>query len=104
MSFKHFCIFLIFAATLSSCYGDTNLLTNPGFESGTTGWSGFGCSFTTSTTIYHSGTKSGYAYGRTATGRELNNPSPVKWKTVKHTRFLTLPHLLYHYELEYPAL
>ncbi|MGA2916507.1 MAG: carbohydrate binding domain-containing protein [Sedimentisphaerales bacterium] len=70
MPVKVFYICLLFATALSlssPCYGDTNLLTNPGFESGTTGWSGFGCSFTTSTTIYHSGTKSGYAYGRTAT-------------------------------------
>jgi len=69
VSVKGFNASLLLAACLviSPCYGVTNLLTNPGFESGTTGWSGFGCSFTTSTTIYHSGTKSGYAYGRTAT-------------------------------------
>jgi O-glycosyl hydrolase len=52
---------------LSTCYGDTNLLTNPGFESGTTGWSAFGGSFTTSTTVYRSGNRSGYSYNRTGT-------------------------------------
>ncbi len=41
-----------------------NILTNPGFESGTTGWSGFGCSFTTSTSIRRSGIRSGRAYNR----------------------------------------
>jgi len=43
-----------------------NLLTNPGFESGTTGWYGYGGdSFTTSTAAYRSGSNSGYASGRT---------------------------------------
>jgi hypothetical protein len=51
---------------LSPAYGDINLLTNPGFESGTTGWQAFaGCKFKISTTVYRSGTSSGYAYDRT---------------------------------------
>jgi len=44
-----------------------NILTNPGFESGTTGWFGIGCNFTTSTTVYRSGSRSGYANNRTNT-------------------------------------
>jgi hypothetical protein len=47
---------------LLPAYGDINLLTNPGFESGTTGWQAFaGCKFTTSTAVYRSGASSGYA-------------------------------------------
>ena len=42
-----------------------NILTNPGFESGTTGWSAFGGSFTTSSEIKRSGTYSGKSYNRT---------------------------------------
>jgi glucuronoarabinoxylan endo-1,4-beta-xylanase len=60
-------LFLTAFLLLAPSYGADNIVTNPGFESGTTGWSGFGCSFTTSPTIYHSGTKSGYASGRSAT-------------------------------------
>jgi arabinoxylan arabinofuranohydrolase len=59
---------LLFAVclALSPAYGDINLLTNPGFESGTTGWFAFGgCKFKVSTTVYRSGTSSGYAYDRT---------------------------------------
>ncbi len=44
-----------------------NIVTNPGFEPGTTGWSGFGCSISTSTSVYHSGSRSGYAYSRGGT-------------------------------------
>ena len=48
-----------------------NLVTNPGFESGTTGWYGSGCNFTTSTTVFHSGSRSGYAYNRTNTWNSI---------------------------------
>jgi GH35 family endo-1,4-beta-xylanase len=62
-----------FAAILTICLflgqasAAVNVLTNPGFESGTTGWSGLGCSFTTTTAVYRSGSRSGYATGRNAT-------------------------------------
>ncbi|MGA2916264.1 MAG: carbohydrate binding domain-containing protein [Sedimentisphaerales bacterium] len=71
---KYFSTALLWAASLviSPCFGDTNLLTNPGFESGTTGWSAMGCSFTTSATIYHSGSRSGYASNRTATWQGIS--------------------------------
>jgi GH35 family endo-1,4-beta-xylanase len=52
---------------LSQTASADNLITNPGFESGTTGWSACGGSFTTSTVIYRSGNQSGYAYSRTGT-------------------------------------
>jgi len=42
-----------------------NLAVNPGFESGTSPWTGFGATLTASTTQYHSGTHSGYVTGRT---------------------------------------
>jgi endo-1,4-beta-xylanase len=60
-------ILIVLFVILSSTKAD-NLLTNPGFESGTTGWYGYsGDSFTTSTTVYRSGSYSGYASGRTQT-------------------------------------
>jgi len=48
-----------------------NLVTNPGFESGTTGWYGSGCNFATSSAVYHSGSASGYAYNRTSTWNSI---------------------------------
>ena len=68
MSFKYFCtsLFFAFCLALSPAYGDINLLTNPGFEDGITGWNAFaGCNLTASTLHYRSGTSSGYASGRT---------------------------------------
>jgi hypothetical protein len=44
--------------------GGQNLVTNPGFESGTTEWYGSGCDISTSASIYRSGSYSGYAYNR----------------------------------------
>ncbi len=43
-----------------------NLLVNPGFEEGTTGWAGRGCTFSTST-VSRSGSYSGYATDRSST-------------------------------------
>lgn len=45
-------------------YGDTNRLTNPGFENDTTGWTGRSCSISSVTTPVHEGTRSGRAYDR----------------------------------------
>jgi O-glycosyl hydrolase len=45
---------------------DANVLTNPGFEDGTTGWSGFGCSIDTVADPNKSGSASGRGYERTA--------------------------------------
>ena len=45
---------------------DANVLTNPGFEDGTTGWSGFGCSIDTVTDPVYSGSASGRGYDRAA--------------------------------------
>lgn len=45
-----------------------NLFTNPGFESGTTGWSGnSSATFTSVTSQFHSGTRAAYLSNRTAT-------------------------------------
>ncbi len=60
-------LFLVTAVLLSLCYGDTNVLTNPGFESGTSGWSARSCSISTVTSPVRSGTYSGRAYSRTET-------------------------------------
>ncbi|MHC4808221.1 MAG: carbohydrate binding domain-containing protein, partial [Planctomycetota bacterium] len=43
-----------------------NLLVNPGFEEGTVGWAGRGCTFSTST-VSRSGSYSGYATNRNST-------------------------------------
>ena len=77
MSTKYFCIGLLVAGilALSSAYGDTNLLTNPGFEDGTAGWQAFGgCKLTTSTLQYRSGTSSGYASNRTQNYQGIAQP------------------------------
>ncbi|MGA2070221.1 MAG: carbohydrate binding domain-containing protein [Sedimentisphaerales bacterium] len=60
-----------------------NILTNPGFESGTTGWSGFGCSITTSSTIKRSGSYSGKAYSRTGTWNGLQQDMLGKMESGK---------------------
>ncbi len=58
---------LVTAVLLSLCYGDTNVLTNPGFESGTTyGWSGFGCNIE-AVTVPHWGNYSCLASNRSGT-------------------------------------
>lgn len=45
-----------------------NLFTNPGFESGTTGWSGnSSATFSSSTAKFHTGTRAAYLTNRTAT-------------------------------------
>ena len=41
-----------------------NLAANPGFESGTSPWTGFGATLTAPTTMTHSGSHSGYVTGR----------------------------------------
>jgi hypothetical protein len=63
----HAYLFFILILSLGTSYGDTNVLTNPGFESGTTGWSGRSCSIETVTSPVHSGSLSGRAYNRNAT-------------------------------------
>jgi endo-1,4-beta-xylanase len=57
---------LLLACLLSSASAQ-NLLQNPGFESGTTGWSGYGSvTLTASTAQAHSGSRSAYVRNRTA--------------------------------------
>ncbi len=56
---------------LAGTAGGQNLVTNPGFESGTSGWYGSGCDISTSTSVYRSGSSSGYAYNRTDTWNSL---------------------------------
>lgn len=58
-------LFCILILSLGTSYGDTNVLTNPGFESGIDGWSGRSCSISAVTSPVHSGSYSGQAYGRT---------------------------------------
>jgi glucuronoarabinoxylan endo-1,4-beta-xylanase len=43
-----------------------NILQNPGFESGTDGWSGFGATLTTRTSLPHTGTTCAYVTNRSA--------------------------------------
>lgn len=61
---------LVAAALLLHAFAGAaqNLAQNPGFESGTTGWSGFGpVTFTTPTTLPHSGSQSALIQNRTDT-------------------------------------
>ncbi|MHC4633291.1 MAG: carbohydrate binding domain-containing protein, partial [Planctomycetota bacterium] len=58
---------LLLLSFLMSTRGEAveNLLVNPGFEEGTTGWAGRGCTFSVST-VSRSGSYSGYATDRNA--------------------------------------
>jgi glucuronoarabinoxylan endo-1,4-beta-xylanase len=69
-------LFLLVFLPLASAYGDTNILVNPGFENGTTGWSDRNCSITAVSTPVHSGSGSAKVYGRTAT-----------WQGIKQSMF-----------------
>jgi hypothetical protein len=59
-------LFLLLFLLLASAYGDTNVLVNPGFESGTDGWSGRNCAIEAVSTPVHSGSGSAKASGRDA--------------------------------------
>jgi glucuronoarabinoxylan endo-1,4-beta-xylanase len=63
------CIMLVTTVlSVAPSYGaDVELLTNPGFESGTTGWAGRSCTLNAYTGFSHSGTTCGQGTGRTAT-------------------------------------
>jgi endo-1,4-beta-xylanase len=63
--------FLASSLLYATAYGGENLITNPGFESGTTGWVGSGCTLSISTSVFHQGGKSGYATGRTQTWNSI---------------------------------
>jgi glucuronoarabinoxylan endo-1,4-beta-xylanase len=83
MSFKVFCnpaFFLLFVSLASAgysiAYGDTNILVNPGFESGTDGWAGRNCSIEAVTSPVHNGSGSVKASGRDA-----------NWQGVKQSVF-----------------
>jgi hypothetical protein len=60
------CLLLSLLVSFAPAFGDTNLLTNPGFENGTEGWSDRSCKIEVVTTPVHSGTKSAKVSGRTA--------------------------------------
>jgi len=58
------CVLAVNFLLCASFCGAQNLAVNPGFESGTSPWTGFGATLTASTTQYHSGMQSGYVRGR----------------------------------------
>jgi glucuronoarabinoxylan endo-1,4-beta-xylanase len=65
-------LIVFFAAISGTKAANVNILTNPGFESGTTGWAARGgCGFTSTTSDKHSGSRSGLAVGRTATSQGI---------------------------------
>ncbi len=69
MSVKHYCLYVFFAAVLFAplSFGDSNVLINPGFETGdTSGWSPRGCPIQAVPSPVHSGDYSARAYDRTA--------------------------------------
>jgi hypothetical protein len=53
--------------SLVPAYGDTNVLENPGFESGIKGWAGRSCKIDAVTTPVHSGSAGAKASGRSET-------------------------------------
>ena len=59
------CLLLSLLVSFAPVFGDTNLLTNPGFENGTDGWSDRSCQIEVVTTPVHSGAKSVRVFGRT---------------------------------------
>ncbi|MFA5251517.1 MAG: carbohydrate binding domain-containing protein [Phycisphaerae bacterium] len=68
------CLLLSLFVSFAPAFGDTNLLTNPGFESGTEGWSDRGCQIESVSTPVHSGAKSVKVSGRTQ-----------KWQGIKQS-------------------
>ncbi len=64
---KYFCSCLLLSliAAFTPVFADTNLLTNPGFENGTDGWSDRSCKIEAVTTPVHSGTKAAKVSERT---------------------------------------
>jgi endo-1,4-beta-xylanase len=69
MGVKYLCSGLLLAmvVSLAPVYGGTNLLENPGFESGTKGWTDRACKIEAVTTPVHSGSGSVKVFGRTET-------------------------------------
>lgn len=67
MSGRYYCLYLLIAVFVSSVsFGDINVITNPGFETGDiTGWSPRGCPVEIVTSPTHSGSYSARAYNRT---------------------------------------
>ena len=61
------CLLLSLLVSFAPAFGDTNLLTNPGFENGAEGWSDRSCKIEVVTTPVHSGAKSVKVFGRTET-------------------------------------
>jgi glucuronoarabinoxylan endo-1,4-beta-xylanase len=74
MSSNGFCksLFLLLFLSLASAYGDTNIVVNPGFESGTDGWAGRSCQIEAVTTPVHSGSGGAKAYGRSDTWQGIS--------------------------------
>ncbi len=58
------CLILTVVLSLVPCYGETNIITNGGFENGTDGWMGRGCQIEAVTEPAHGGTSSAKASGR----------------------------------------
>jgi len=58
------CLILTVVFSLAPCYGETNIITNGGFENGTDGWMGRGCQIEAVTEPVHGGSGSAKASGR----------------------------------------
>jgi len=69
-------LFLLLFLSLTSAYGDTNILVNPGLENGTDGWAGRSCQIQAGSAPVHSGSGS-----VKATGRDSN------WQGIKQSMF-----------------
>ncbi|MBN2018921.1 MAG: carbohydrate binding domain-containing protein [Sedimentisphaerales bacterium] len=66
MTVKYLSLLLVLAVvvSLAPAYGETNLVENPGFENGTTGWAGRTCKIEAVTTPVHDGAGAAKAFGR----------------------------------------
>jgi len=78
MSLKALCesLFMLVFLSIVSAYGDTNVLVNPGFESGTDGWFDRTCSIEAVKSPVHSGSGCAKAYNRGA-----------NWQGIKQSLF-----------------
>ncbi|HBG26444.1 MAG: hypothetical protein A2Y10_09980 [Planctomycetes bacterium GWF2_41_51] len=68
------------------CFADTNLLTNPGLEDGTSGWSGRGCSIAVDANEKYTGSKSAKAFARIDTWQGIKQSLLSKMEIGKKYR------------------
>jgi len=84
MALKYGCSCLLITLLLSfASYAGTNLVENPGFEDGTTGWAGRSCTIETVTSPVHNGAFCAKASGRTETWQGIKQSMLGKMQSGK---------------------